>query len=272
MSANGAVTQRSRSTVGERFAPVGDPIGEEARGYREAVTGSWLADGSGQFCRGALGIVFDDVMGSLAAGHCSDLGRAVATQIHLDFLLDPPLDGSTLRAESWGLHSGTHTVLAGGRIVDATGSLVATGSVSLQTTSAAVDVSTTRGQIVPAATRRGGESIDELIGALRRQNNGRSWVELDAAAVPGDPGGHLSAGILLCASELAGLSALPGEAGFRTNAIHVTYLRPCPSGDHVTFVPTVLHVGRTMALVQVVGRTISGTTCTSAVLTCGTAR
>ncbi|WP_280764161.1 PaaI family thioesterase [Prescottella agglutinans] len=251
---------------------VGDLIGEGARGYREAITGPWLADARGRICRGALGILMDEVMGSLAAGTGSVRRRAVTTQVHLDFLLDPPLDGSTLRAESWGLHSGAHTVVAGGRIIDATGSLVATGSVSLQTASAVVDVGMTGEQIVPAAATRGPESIDELIGALRRRNNGRSWVELDVAGVPGDPAGNVSGGVLLCASELAGLSALPDESGFHTNAIHVTYLRPCPTDEHVTFVPTVLHQGRTMALVQVTGRTIGGTTCTSAVLTCGTAR
>lgn len=262
-----ATTFRFYPTDVERLFRIADVTGDETRGGTEMITGPWLADDRGRPCRSSLGVALDDVMGYLISGAAPEGQWAVSTEIHLDFILDPPTDGALLMAESWVLHRGQSTGLAGGRICDADGRLVATGTSRLQI----LPVTTNPG---PSATRPrqiseppDATSMLELLGAHRHTNDGASWIELAPTRALGNPLGIVHGGVLLCASEMAGLSELTGDAGFRTSSVHIAYLRPSPTDQHLIFTPTVVRRGRTFSVVQVVAHTADGKLCTTATVT-----
>lgn len=263
---------RFYSTEVEKLFRVADVAGDENRGHTHMITGPWLADEAGQARRGSLGVVMDDVMGYLISGITPEGQWAVSTEIHLDFIDDPPTDGSTLSAESWTLDRGPRTGLAGSRVTDSTGSLVASGSSRLQIVQVAENPTPTSDRPAKSSARRDATSIEELLGAVRKRDNGTASLELPTRGFLGNPLGNVHGGVLLCASELIGTSALPEETHFRTTSIHIAYLRPCPTDEHVTFMPQVLHHGRTFAQVQVIARIRDGKICTIATVTCSAVR
>lgn len=266
MTTDNPTALRFFSTGAERLFRVADVTGDDTHGYTEMVTGPWLADKFGRACRGTLGVVMDDVMGHLVNGMTPEGFWAVSTEIHLDFVADPPVDGSVLRAESWVLGRGSRTGLAGGRVVDAQGRLIACGSTRLQT------VPLTDPPGAPAVSpddldsRVRARSIVELLGA--EHACGASGIEFGPSPTLANPMGNIHGGVLLCASEIAGSAALAIDADFRTTSIHISYLRPCPSDEPVTFAPKVVHRGRSLGIVEVSSRNAAGKTCTAATITC----
>ncbi|AXY50592.1 PaaI family thioesterase [Rhodococcus ruber] len=253
------------STAAEKLFRVADVTGDETRGLTDMLTGPWLADEFGQPYRGTLGVVMDDVMGHLVSGPTPEGHWAVSTEIHLDFIADPPVDGSVLRAESWVLGRGSRTGLAGGRVVDAQGRLIACGSTRLQT----VPLTDPPGAPVLSPddldSRLRARSIIDLLGAEHAR--GASGIEFGPSPMLANPMGNIHGGVLLCASEIAGSAALPTDAEFRTTSIHISYLRPCPSDEPVTFTPKVVHCGRSLGIVEVSSRNAAGKTCTTATIT-----
>ncbi|OOL33547.1 hypothetical protein GQ85_00305 [Rhodococcus rhodochrous] len=266
MTTDNPTALRFFSTGAERLFRVADVTGDDTNGYTEMVTGPWLADELGRPCRGTLGVVMDDVMGHLVNGMTPEGFWAVSTEIHLDFVADPPVDGSVLRAESWVLGRGAQTGLAGGRVVDEQGRLIACGSTRLRT----VPLTEPPGAPVVSPddldSRLRARSIIEVLGAEHAR--GASGIEFGPSPTLANPMGNIHGGVLLCASEITGSAALPIDAGFRTTSIHISYLRPCPSDEPVTFAPKVVHRGRSLGIVEVSSRTTAGKTCTTATITC----
>ena len=266
MTSDTPTALRFFSTGAEKLFRVSDVTGNDSHGFSEMVTGPWLADDHGRPCRGTLGVVMDDVMGHLVSGMTPEGFWAVSTEIHLDFVADPPVDGSVLRAESWMLGRGARTGLAGGRVVDAQGRLIACGSTRLQT------VPLTDPPGAPAVSsedlnsRLRADSIIELLGA--EHPRGAGGLEFGPSPVLANPMGNIHGGVLLCASEITGSTALSADAGFRATSIHISYLRPCPSDQPVTFAPKIVHRGRSLGIVEVTCRNTAGKTCTTATVTC----
>ncbi|TWH16252.1 uncharacterized protein (TIGR00369 family) [Rhodococcus rhodochrous J45] len=270
MTTDNPTALRFFSTGAERLFRVADVTGDDSHGLTEMHTGPWLADELGRPCRGTLGVVMDDVMGHLVSGVMPEGFWAVSTEIHLDFVEDPPVDGSVLRAESWVLGRSARAGLAGGRIVDAQGQLIASGTTRLQT--------------VPLADPPGAPEIspDDLDSRLRARSivdlldveyaRGASGIEFGPSPMLANPMGNIHGGVLLCASEITGSAALAADAGFRTTSIQISYLRPCPSDEPVTFAPKVIHRGRSLGVVEVSSRNTAGKTCTTATITCSAIR
>ncbi|WP_260850916.1 PaaI family thioesterase [Rhodococcus sp. WB9] len=240
--------------------------GDATHGTSTMTTGPWLSDERGIPCRGALGVLMDDVTGDpitarAPAGHWS-----VTTELHLDFSRSPALDGSILRAESEVVAVDPDGGLASGRIVDESGRVVAIGSARLRFVAAEIPSRSLPDDITWAGA--GACSIIELLGAHHRRDNASAGLELEPSESLRNPLGNVHGGVLLCASEIAGHSAVTAEAEFRTTSIAMSYARPCPGTEPITFAPRVIYRGRTFAVVQVVGRNHSGKTCTTATVTC----
>ncbi|MGW0025355.1 PaaI family thioesterase [Rhodococcus sp. NPDC003383] len=266
MTTDNPTALRFFSTGAERLFRVADVTGDDTHGYTEMVTGPWLGDELGRPCRGTLGVVMDDVMGHLVSGMTPEGFWAVSTEIHLDFVADPPTDGSVLRAESWVLGRGAQTGLAGGRVVDEQGRLIACGSTRLQTVPLADPPGAPAISLDDLDSRLGAGSIIDLLGAEHAW--GASGIEFGPSPMLANPMGNIHGGVLLCASEITGSAALPIDAGFRTTSIHISYLRPCPSDAPVTFAPKIVHRGRSLGIVEVSSRNTAGKTCTTATITC----
>ncbi|MBC2642115.1 MULTISPECIES: PaaI family thioesterase [unclassified Rhodococcus (in: high G+C Gram-positive bacteria)] len=246
-----------------RVAPV---TGDATHGTSTMTTGPWLSDERGMPCRGALGVLMDDVTGypttaRARAGHWS-----VTTELHLDFSRSPALDGSILRAESDVVAVDPNGGLASGRIVDESGRVVAIASARLRFVDAEMPTGSAPVDIIPA--RVNATSIIELLGAHHRRDNASAGLELEPSELLRNPLGNVHGGILLCASEIAGHSAVAPEAEFQTTSIAMAFVRPCPGNEPITFAPRVIYRGRTFTVVQIAGRNRSGKTCTTATVTC----
>ncbi len=190
---------------------------------------------------------------------------AVSTEIHLDFIEDPPVDGAILRAESWVLGRGARAGLAGGRIVDAQGRLIASGTTRLQTVPLIAPPGAPAISPDDLDSRLRARSIVDLLGVEYARE--ASGIEFGPSPMLANPMGNIHGGVLLCASEITGSAAL-ADADFRTTSIHISYLRPCPSDEPVTFAPKIVHRGRSLGIVEVSSRNTAGKTCTTATVTC----
>ncbi|KAF0963472.1 PaaI family thioesterase [Rhodococcus sp. T7] len=246
-----------------RVAPV---IGDATHGKSRMQTGPWMSDERGLPCRGALGVLMDDVTGYPIAARIPAGQWAVTTELHLDFSLSPAVDGSILHAESSVVSSDADGGLATGRAVDESGQVVAIASARLRFVAAEITTGIADDYvppIVPSAS-----SIIELLGAHHRRDNAAAGLELEAAESHCNPLGNVHGGILLCASEIAGLSAVTPEPEFQTTSIAMAFVRPCPGTEPLTFAPRVIYRGRSFAVVQVAARNRAGKTCTTATVTC----
>ena len=246
-----------------RVAPV---IGDATHGKSRMQTGPWLSDERGLPCRGALGVLMDDVTGypiaaRIPAGHWS-----VTTELHLDFARSPAADGSILHAESSVIASDADGGLASGRVVDESGQVVAIASARLRFVAAEITTGSAHDHVPPIGPSA--SSIIELLGAHHRRDNAAAGLELEAAESHCNPLGNVHGGILLCASEIVGNSAVTPEAEFQTTSIAMAFVRPCPGTEPLTFAPRVIYRGRSFAVAQVVARNRAGKTCTTATVTC----
>jgi uncharacterized protein (TIGR00369 family) len=70
----------------------------------------------------------------------------------------------------------------------------------------------------------------------------------------GNPLGNLHGGVSLCVSELVAVRALLGSGPpLVTASVRMAYVRPLLVGTTVTLTARVLHRGRTLGVVEVVG-------------------
>jgi len=253
------------ATGAEALFQVAPVTGDANHGTSVMTTGPWMADERGMPCRGSLGVLMDDVTGypitaRAPAGHWS-----VTTELHLDFSRSPALDGSVLQAESHVVSVDSDGGLAAGRVVDESGRVVALASARLRFVAAEMPTGSVPDDV---GTRVNATSIIELLSAHHRRDNAAAGLELEPSESLRNPLGSVHGGVLLCASEIAGHSAVTPEAEFQTTSIAMAFVRPCPGTEPITFTPRVIYRGRTFAVVQVAGRNQSGKTCTTATVTC----
>ncbi|MDX6251989.1 MAG: hypothetical protein QOF10_5349 [Kribbellaceae bacterium] len=224
------------------------------------TTGPWSAGPDGQPCAGSLGVLVDNVLGYAIQARRPEHRWSVSTEISIDFLADFPTDGSPLYAEGRVLQIDAIGGMASGQVIDSTGRVIAhcrqRGRFVPQSPGITAATSNNHLPTVDTATIIGvpaGETPD---------------LSLEVTAELGNPLGNLHGGVSLCASELAGIAALrSSNQALVTASIHVAYVRPAPVGTHLLFSPTVLHRGRTFALVQVVSTNETGKPCTIATIT-----
>nr|ABC33872.1 hypothetical protein [Rhodococcus sp. T104] len=246
-----------------QVAPV---TGDGAHGRSEMSTGPWLSDQRGLPCRGALGVLMDDVTGYPITARCPAGHWSVTTELYIDFTRNPPLDGSILQADSQVVTTDPVGGLASGRIVDESGQVVALGSARLRFVAAAAPSGSVSDDVI--RSRANASSIIELLGAHHRRDNACAGLELDPSDSLCNPLGNVHGGVLLCASEIAGHSAVAPYADFQTTSIAMTFVRPSPGTEPITFAPRVVYRGRSFAVIHVVGRNRTGKTCTTATVTC----
>jgi uncharacterized protein (TIGR00369 family) len=264
----------------ERLFRVGPVTQDRERVTGSMRTGAWMLSPGGEPCRGSLGVLADDLLGYAVIARGSPGLWGVSTEISVDFCAPLPVDGSTLYAESQTVEVDPVGGLARGRIVSRAGSTIAFSSqrVRFVPTPPPRQV---RGEGAAAhhdsGPRTGPDSLlkqdpattADLIGATTRRHDGGATVVLAGSLDVSNPMGSMHGGIALCASEIAGQTALQGSSPpLVTASIHVVYLRPVPLDGDVRFRATVLHRGRTLGVAQVVSHNSAGKACTVATVTC----
>ncbi|MBD0863610.1 PaaI family thioesterase [Gordonia sp. zg691] len=222
------------------------------RGQARTEGGPWLADSAAGVNRGALAVALDDVTGYIVdAG--SPAGRwPVSLGIRVDFVADPPLDGSPLRVTGELVARDERGAMTTGAVFDPSGRTIAT---MIQ-----------RSHLVEAPTTPGAHATHEVLdapdGPVRDQlglvETGPNELTMAPTVLSANGMGSVHGGILVCASELAATSAVGATGDLRTTSVDITYVRPCDAADTTTFTSEICHRGRSLSVVRVVSANSSG--------------
>ncbi|MFJ9173786.1 PaaI family thioesterase [Streptomyces sp. NPDC102360] len=234
-------------------------------------TGPWLNGPAGRAACGGLGVFVDHVLGQALmlrspAGHVS-----VSSEISIDVCGPVPSDGSLLSADGRVLRSDALGAFATGSVVDDTGRLVAVCSQHGRWVGEApAGAASGTGAVAPDA-RPNAENLLELIGARVKAAPDGAELYLDVTEELVNPLNNLHGGIGLCASDIAAHAALetvgkPSD----TASVHIAYVRPVPLGTRARFDASMVHSGRSFAVVRVTAVNEAGKPCTIATVTTAT--
>jgi uncharacterized protein (TIGR00369 family) len=259
----------------ERAFRVG-PVTVSEGVFRSSMeTGPWVLGPDGRPSFGSLGVLIDVILGYPVVTARPAGGWAVSTEISVDFCAPVPADGSVLQAESRVLHLDSAGGLAEARVLDAAGTVIASGRQRLRfvpgtpvALAAGPLAADTLDSELPARPQRQAAALDQLGATILPTPDGAVLL-LPLGPGLANPMGTLHGGIMLCASELAGHAALqrPGSA-LSTASVHISYLRARPVTGEATFEAVTRHRGRTLGVAEVTSRRADGKICTLATVTC----
>lgn len=252
------VTAGAEALLGITALDLGPHTGE-----LEMATGPWLRDGD-RVSRAALAVVLDDVTGFVVAAGAGNGRWPVSLGIHLDFLADPPTDGSPLLAHGELLDRDAAGGLTTGRVTNDRGDVlvVATQRSHLVST----DRPESRGSTVSAAEAYG-RSLREIFAVSESDGPGGRILELPPSEMTANTRGTVHGGVLICITEMAALWAIDASTEIVTSSIDIAFLRPCDAEEAVSFRPEVVHAGRTLQVVRVAAENMHGKTCAVATVT-----
>ncbi|MGP3706934.1 PaaI family thioesterase [Gordonia paraffinivorans] len=222
------------------------------RGTGRMRTGPWLADPDAGIARGALGVALDDVTGYLVDSGSPDGQWPVSLGIRMDFIADPPLDGSPLDLSGELVARYDGGAMSRGVATDASGATIAT---MIQ-----------RSHLVSAPGTPGDHATPELLSApespVREQLGLRTStpdrLTMDPTPLSANGMGSVHGGILVCSSELAAMTAIEAGGRFRTASVDIVYVRPCIASETTTFTSEIVHRGRSLSVVRVVSSNSPG--------------
>ncbi|MFE0749047.1 PaaI family thioesterase [Gordonia sp. NPDC058843] len=224
---------------------IGDVTVSAERGEARTEGGPWLADPVAGVSRGALAVSCDDVTGYLVAAG-SPRGRwPVSLGIRMDFLADPPLDG-TLRVTGELVARDERGAMTRGAVTDPSGRTIAT----IIQRSHLIDAPRTPGEHATPQILEAPESpVREQLGLVETSPGVASMAPTVLSA---NGMGSVHGGILVCGCELAASTCVGAEGDMRTTSIDITYVRPCDAVGTTTFTSEILHRGRSLSVVRVV--------------------
>jgi uncharacterized protein (TIGR00369 family) len=244
--------------VPEYFMGVGgiDLVGKES--FASLQSGPWLSWDGHQVSLGSLGVLFDNVLAYPMLSGSSDQSALVSTEITIDSLVPLAVDAGTLSARGTLLSRDEQSAFATAELHAADGTLVA--------------IASQRGRFVPfqeaplydyQAVESG--TIDSSLVDLvwpgneppRLSDEGRIEVMVEPRL-----GNHMNCmhgGISILIAEWSAIAAARAQGReLATASLRTAYARPIPVGTKATFETTVLHLGRSVANVNVVARTEEG--------------
>lgn len=209
--------------------------------------GDWSVEADGVLAPGFLGVLIDSVLGY--ASMTTTLGRwSVTTAMTLDVYPALQRAGDCLHAEAQVAQADGFSGFAIGRVRSAGGELVAWCSQRVRFL----------GGIPPyESTRPGSPATDQLRPVSLMTDGlvpGDPSVRLEVRPELQNPLKNLHGGISMYACDRAVARALDlAGAPLVTTSLQVSYLRPVAAREQIEFRPTLVHRGRTLAVVDVTG-------------------
>ncbi|GAB93585.1 PaaI family thioesterase [Gordonia rhizosphera] len=219
------------------------------------AAGQWYGDPVAGNLRGALGVPLDDVTGHVVASGVPQDKWPVSLGIRVDFLADPPVEGSPMTVIGELIARDDRSGTTRGAVVDGAGRTLAL--VTQRSHLVPVD-----GQPHSSATQFDTPRPETSIrAALGFRDVTPGVVDLPPTTLAANGMGNLHGGVLIIGSELAAMSAVDAGGVLRTTSIDIVYVRPGNAGDLTTFRSDLLHRGRSVAVVRVVAANASGKPC-----------
>lgn len=222
-------------------------------------TGPWLADERGVVRLAALGVLIDNV-GGYAVNSMTD-GWSVTTELSVDVVGDPPLDGSCIHGDATVVHHDADGALVRGTVTTDEGSIVAHFVL--------------RGRFTASASPRDAPAGPGRQTELDRSNlvtllgpgvtcGGDHLAVVDVTPRFLNPLGAMHGGMVFAVHELVGAVLLPAPE--RTASLRVQFARGVPAGTRLVLDGTALHTGRTLAVGHVVATDEHGRICSSSTI------
>ncbi|MDN5856619.1 MAG: thioesterase family protein [Actinomycetia bacterium] len=214
------------------------------------AVGPWLGAGAGRPMAGALGVLLDDTLGQAVIAHRPDGHWAVTTELAIDIAAPLPLSGPGIEAVAERVLVDGAGGLGRGVVIDGTGRPIAAGSTWSRFVPGVPQGVYVSGPVPgPADLPPPAEILCPEAGGVR----------LPAHAFLANPAGVVHGGVLAWAAEQVARGVAP--PALDTASLRAVYLRPGIAP--VTFVPRVVHAGRSLALVEVTATAADGRPCTT---------
>ncbi|WP_037140326.1 hypothetical protein [Rhodococcoides fascians] len=232
----------------------------------EMASGSWLTDPVVGVCRAALGVVLDDVTGYIVVSGVSAESWPVSLGIRMDFLRDPPVDGTPITVTGDIVARDGTSGTTQGSARDSLGSLLALvtqRSHVVGRRSAARD-SPLRSDLF--------EGDPSLRSRLEITTPSPDRLVMGQTLYAANVMGIVHGGVLVCGSEFAAMNVLGARGELRTTSVDIAYVRPADALRATTFRSEVVHRGRSQAIVRVVSENAVGKPCSIATVTVQPAR
>ncbi|QNG38550.1 PaaI family thioesterase [Geodermatophilaceae bacterium NBWT11] len=228
-------------------------------------TGRWTTTPDGSPCAGSLGVVVDDVLGSCVLMSRPAGSWSVSTEITVELVADVPGDGAVLTVAGRVVGRDSSGGLARGEVRDGEGRSVAVATQRQRFVPGDPSAVAAAVPVPAAADDPDRDALAAIGGRLHRHGEDGELV-LPGSTDLANPAGNLHGGISLLASELVA-GAVLGDPSFVTSSVHIVYLRPLSVSAETTFGSELVHRGRTLGMVRVVGRNAAGRVCTMATVT-----
>lgn len=221
-------------------------------------SGRWLRDSRGAASRAALGVALDDATGYVVASNSPPGKWPVSLGIRVDFLADPPMDGSTISVT--------------GELVTVDGNGGTTRGFAADESGAIIALVTQRSHLIEVDSPPGSPAIrfetptDDrpLSNHLGIIESPSGIVEMPPTPLAANGRGSVHGGILIYGSEVAALAAIDAGGEFRTTSIDIVYVRPCNALDTTIFRTETVHRGKSLAVVRVISANSDGRACSIA--------
>jgi uncharacterized protein (TIGR00369 family) len=243
----------------EHLFDMGPMLVEDGRALASMPTGSWLRGPDGRLSPAGLGVLLDDVLGQAVLIERPAGLWSVTTELNIDVAAPLPADGTGVSATASPVLLDGAGGLARGEVRDAAGRCLAVGTTWARFFAGIPDAVFDPPKL-PADIVRG-ECLSDLL-QVRIPDTG--LLDLPARVDLGNPQGVVHGGVLLCLAVMSAEQALQ-DSQLEVASVRVVYLRPAVNA--LTFVPVIVHHGRSLGVVRVDVRNAAGALCTSATVT-----
>jgi len=243
----------------ENLFDLGPVLAESGRARASMSTGPWLRGRDGRPSPAGLGVLLDDVLGQAVLTARPAGLWSVTTELNIDVAAPLPADGTRVRATAAPVLLDDAGGLARGEVVDAAGRCLATATTWARFFAGIPDTVLHPPKLPDEVAR--GECLSDL---LRVAVAGTGLLDLPARADLGNPAGVVHGGVLLCLAVMSAEQALH-DSLLEVASVRVVYLRPAV--NELTFVPVIVHQGRSLGVVRVDVKNAAGALCTSATVT-----
>jgi acyl-coenzyme A thioesterase PaaI-like protein len=239
-----AGSRRLARHVGDLELTMGDGVASSTM-----TLGPRLQAAPGRLTAGALGVLADEATGYAVVDAVTHPNWTVSSDIEMNLLGTPLAVGETVTVNAQTLAANDVEAVSVGQAVTAEGRLVAQ---VLQRSRYTGDtqVEPEYPEMPGAATAHG---VDELLGA-RWSAGGDARMTFTVGPTSQNSSGNQHGGVALMASMRTAELALEAKGSeLLPTSIHISYPRPMPTGLEISYTAHIESLGRTFAVLRVVG-------------------
>ncbi|AOW92616.1 hypothetical protein BFN03_07715 [Rhodococcus sp. WMMA185] len=217
---------------------------------------------------GVLGVLLDDLLGFTLWDKRGGRAGIVTAELSIDILTPRRWQGSALRAEGRLLTLTADGGAAGAQVFDASGTLIATGTLwgnFVDDPGRDSGASSSNASQLPEFPAEGIPPLEWIGGRI--EDGPAVRIVIPPNPLISNKRGYMHGGVQACAASLAANAAMKRNGlDMDAASVRINYFRPVGLDSDAAFTPAVARAGRTVSVVRVTG-TFGGQVCTEATIT-----